>query len=130
MQPPRDFLGEIIWNGANSVPMAEPHPDSDVAVGHRLTVLREAQMPGGTQTAFALKLGIELKRWNNFERGSPLPRDAAEIIVKKCPGISYEWLWHGKLDAVPMRLQAELEAAGKRITSAGGKGRSGRAGAA
>lgn len=122
MQAPRDFLGEKIWKRATLAAMAE-HPDSNEAVAERLAVLQEAKMPGSTQTAFALWVGLDVKRWNNFLAGSPLSKDAAMIIVKKCPGISYEWLWHGQLDAVPMRLQAELEAAGKRITSAA-KGRS------
>ena len=118
MQPPRDFLGEKIWKRSVFAAMAQTDPDSDQAVAYRLQVLQEATSPGATQTAFAVKVGIEVKRWNNYLRGLPLPREAATILVRKFPGITYEWLWHGKLDAVPMRLQAELEAAGKRITAA------------
>lgn len=124
MQAPRDFLGEKIWNGANSVPMAQIDPESDEARAFRLACLQEARMPGPRrQTEFAISLDIEVKRWNNYLRGYPLPYEAANILVRKIPGVTYNWLWHGILDGVPMVLQAELEAAGKRITSAA-KGRS------
>ena len=118
MQYPENFLGQKIWKRSVLASMAQSDPDSPEAVAFRLMVLQEATSPGLSQTAFAAKIGIEVKRWNNYLRGSPLPREGAEVLVRRFPGISYEWLWHGKLDAVPMRLQAELEAAGKRITSA------------
>lgn len=117
MQYPRSLLGEIIWKRAVSDHMAE-NPESKEALAERLAILQEAKKPGSTQTAFAIWIGLDVKRWNNFLAGKPLSKDAAMTIVRKCPGITYEWLWHGKLDAVPMSLQAELEAAGKRITSA------------
>lgn len=123
MQAPRDFLGEKIWKRADSVPMAQTDPESPEAIAYRLACLQEAKMPGQTQTAFAVAMGLDVKRWNNYLRGYSLPREAAEILIKKIPGVTYNWLWHGAMDGVPMVLQAELEAAGKRITSAA-KGRS------
>lgn len=129
MQAPRDFLGKKIWMRAGSATMADHSPESNEAVARRLMILQEAAMPSSTQTAFALKVGIEVKRWNNFLRGMPLPREPATILVKAFPGITFEWLWFGKLDGVPMRLQQELEAAGKRITMSASKARA-KAGAA
>jgi len=96
--------------------MEHPHPDSNEARAFRLACLQEAKMPGQTQTAFAAKVGLDVKRWNNYLRGWPLPQDAALILIKAIPGITYQWLWHGSLDGVPMALQTELEDAGKRIT--------------
>ena len=118
MQHPRDFLGEKIWKGAVCAAMAQTDPDSPEARAYRLACLQEAKMPGQTQTAFARAMGLDVKRWNNYLRGFPLPQEAANLLIKKIPGVTYNWLWHGILDGVPMVLQAELEAAGKRITPA------------
>lgn len=117
MQPPRDFLGEKIWKRAGLADMAID-PESSDARAFRLACLQEARMPGQTQTAFAAYVGLDVKRWNNYLRGWPLPQEAASILIKKIPGITYNWLWHGNLDGMPMALQAELEAAGNRITAA------------
>jgi plasmid maintenance system antidote protein VapI len=83
----------------------------------RLIALRELHS-GDNQTAFATLIGIDVKRWNNFERGSPLSKEIAFILVKKFPGLTTDWLWLGKEEGLPSRLQRELaEAVGKVITS-------------
>lgn len=118
MQSPRGFLGKKFWKRAVSGSMSEHHPDSPEARAFRLACLQEAKKPGWTQGAFAEWVGLQPKRWNNYLRGFPLPHEAALILVTKIPGVTYNWLWHGRLDGMPMALQDELEAAGKRITSA------------
>lgn len=60
----------------------------------RLRLMREI-LVGGNQQAFADKLGIPMKRWNNFERGHPISREVAFIIMDKFPEVSVEWLWFG-----------------------------------
>lgn len=60
----------------------------------RLRLLREI-VAGGNQQEFADKLGIPFKRWNNYERGYPVPRETAFALMEKFPGISVEWLWFG-----------------------------------
>jgi hypothetical protein len=71
-------------------------------------------------------LGIETKRWNNFERANPCPRDVAILIVKKFPDVSLEWLWLGNPDHLTVKLQRELAEAGKANTAPpGGLGPSG-----
>lgn len=117
MQYPRHLVSQRIWKRASSAAMSAD-PDSDAARQFRLACLQEAKLPGQTQTAFAAKVGLDVKRWNNYLRGWPLPQDAALILIKAVPGITYDWLWHGRLDGVPLTLQAELEEAGKRIMSA------------
>ena len=51
----------------------------------RLKALR-FMIAGENQTSFAARIGIEVKRWNNFERGSPLSKEIAILLVQKIPG--------------------------------------------
>jgi hypothetical protein len=91
--------------------------DSDIA--HRLRTLRRV-VSGENQTDFALRVGVEVKRWNNFERGYPLSKEVAFLLVRKVPGLTLDWLWLGNEGGLPVKLQRELEAAGKGSTSAKG----------
>jgi len=128
MQGPRRFLGKRIWNRAGFAAMEPAKAESDEAVADRLKLLRRV-VSGESQTAFAARLGIETKRWNNFERGSPLSKEVAFLIVKKFPNVTLDWLWLGNADGMPVRFQRELEEAGNTMTAAGrSKGRAGKAG--
>ena len=110
LQHPKVFHGEEIWKRATSVPMRNPpRPDSNEAVAERLALLRFVTS-GESQTAFASRLGIETKRWNNFERGSPLSKEVAFLIIQKFPNFTLDWLWLGNSRGMPERLQRELEA--------------------
>jgi DNA-binding XRE family transcriptional regulator len=60
----------------------------------RLRLLREI-ISGENQMDFAKRLGIPFKRWSNYERGYPVPRETAFLICKKFPGMSVEWIWWG-----------------------------------
>lgn len=60
----------------------------------RLRLLREI-VSGENQVEFSQRLGIPFKRWSNYERGYPVPRETAFLLMKKFPGISVEWLWFG-----------------------------------
>lgn len=60
----------------------------------RLRILREI-ISGENQSDFVKKLGVEFKRWNNYERGYPVPREVAFLLHKKFPGMSIEWIWFG-----------------------------------
>jgi hypothetical protein len=116
VQPPKSLVGAKIWKRASCVPMGNP-PDSDQAVAARLQLLRQV-VSGESQTAFAARLGIETKRWNNFERGSPLSKEVAFAIVRKFPNVTLDWLWLGRPDGMPVRFQRELEEAGNATTPA------------
>lgn len=91
-----------------------PHPTDNSEVARRLSVLREA-VAGENQTAFATRLGIEVKRWNNFERGYALSKEIAFLLVQKIPGVTLDWLWLGNESGLPLKLQMELAEAEKLI---------------
>jgi hypothetical protein len=97
--------------------MASEHLESKEATAWRLKCLRMA-VSGDNQTAFAAQLGIEANRWNNMERGSPLSKEVAFLIVRRFPDISFDWLFRGKDDHLTVKRQRELAEAGKTLTSA------------
>lgn len=98
-------------------------PLDNKEVAGRLRLLRRA-ISGENQALFAAKVGIEYKRWNNFENDYPLPRDMAIALVRKIPGLSLDWIYLGRTETLAFPLQRELETAGKATTSpaAAGKG--------
>jgi transcriptional regulator with XRE-family HTH domain len=87
-----------------------PQPSASAeAVAARLRVVR--MMRAQTQTAFADFLGIETTRWNQIERGSPLSKEVALLIVARIPGITLDWLFLGKTGGLTVMLLQELEEA-------------------
>ena len=115
-QPRKDLVGEKVWKGAGFAPMDERDPESNEAVAERLRLLR-ILVSGDSQTAFARLVGLDVKRWNNFERGLPLSKDAAFKIVRAFPNFTLDWVYRGKIEGLPVRLQREIEEAGKGKTS-------------
>ena len=91
-----------------------PYPSDNSQVARRLMVLRQV-VAGENQTAFAARLGIDVKRWNNFERGFALSKEIAFLIVQKIPGVTLDWLWLGNEGGLPLKLQRELAEAEKSI---------------
>jgi hypothetical protein len=70
-----------------------------------------------TSTAFAAFLDIGFQRWNAFENGAPLSREVAFLLVRKISGLSLDWLYFGKTEALPLELArrlGELGTPGKR----------------
>jgi hypothetical protein len=63
------------------------------------------------QTAFAAQMGISVKRWNNFERGSPLSKEIAILFVRRFPGITLDWLLLGNPSGLTLQRLRELEQA-------------------
>ena len=79
----------------------------------RLRILRQI-ISGENQQDFAERLGIDMKRWNNYERGYPVPREIAFLLMDKFPGISVEWIWFGmtgNLSQHYAKLIAEIDQA-------------------
>jgi hypothetical protein len=74
----------------------------------RMRLLRAA-LGHQTQTAMAVWLDVEIARWNNVERGYPVGRGLAEILVRKVPGLTFDWIYNGRPDGLPMRLFKSLE---------------------
>lgn len=124
MQSPKDLLSKKFGKRARFAAMRNAPPDSNEAVADRLTLLRSV-VSGENQTAFAGRLGIEVRRWNNFERGTSLSKEVAFLIVKKFPDVTLDWLWLGIERGLPVRFQRELaDAAVKLKTAAAGRSRS------
>jgi hypothetical protein len=92
--------------------------DSAAAVTRRLHILRHYVSGGdhGSKARFAAQIGIEYKRWNNFERGYPIPRDMAIHLVKAIHGLTLDWIYLGREDGLSIALQRELVEAGKTVT--------------
>jgi len=118
---PNRFRGEIVWTGPICGAMSRNNPDEldNSAIAHRLRILRYYATGGGqgSQSRFAVQLGIEPRRWNNFERGFPLPRDMAVRLVRTIPGLTTDWIWLGREDGLPARLQRELANARDALSS-------------
>jgi hypothetical protein len=47
------------------------------------------------QTEFADFVGIDYKKWNHYERGYPIPRETAWVLLDKIDGFATDWLWFG-----------------------------------
>ena len=121
MQGPRSFRGKKIWNIPKVRRMAKSqNPSENAEVARRLATLRHF-VSGENQTAFAHRIGIEVKRWNNFERSHPLSKDVAFLLVRKVPGLTLDWLFLGIEDGLPVKLQRELAEAGKATTAKGAR---------
>lgn len=86
----------------------KPEPFEEVpGQSDRLKRLRKAY-DFDTSTAFAAHLGISVQRWNAFENGAPLSREVAFKLVQKFSGLSLDWLYFGKTEALPLELARRL----------------------
>lgn len=61
-----------------------------------------------TSTAFAAFLNIGFQRWNAFENGAPLSREVAFLLVRRFSGLSLDWLYFGRTEALPLELARRL----------------------
>jgi hypothetical protein len=106
--------------------MGKPNADNmdNAAIAGRLKVLRRyiSGDAHGSRAIFAARIGIEYKRWNNFERGYPIPRDMAIHLVQAIHGLTLDWIYLGREDGLPVKLQRELAEAGKGVILPSGEG--------
>jgi DNA-binding XRE family transcriptional regulator len=96
----------------------KPEPEEVPGQSERLRRLRKA-FGFDTSTAFAAAIDVSVQRWNAFENGAPLSREVAFIVVRKFSGLSLDWLYFGKTEALPLELArrlGELDPPGKRKT--------------
>ena len=102
--------------------MKRPSPTDleNAAIARRLRILRHyiAGDEAGSRQRFATRIGLEYKRWNNFERGLPLNRDVAIHLVKAIHGLTLDWVYLGREDGLPLKLQRDLDEVGKAVTLA------------
>jgi hypothetical protein len=100
--------------------MARTAPDGldNTSIARRLRILRHhiAGSEQGSQLRFATQMGIEYRRWNNFERGYPLNREIAVALIRKVHGLTLDWLYLGREDGLSIGLHRELTEAGKAVT--------------
>jgi hypothetical protein len=99
--------------------MKKPNQEREnAAITRRLHILRHhvSGSDHGSKARFAARIGIEYKRWNNFERGYPLPRDMAIHLVRTIHGLTLDWIYLGREDGLSIALQRELAEAGKSVT--------------
>lgn len=94
----------------------------------RLKLMRQI-VSGENQQDFAARIGVDQKRWNNYEQGYPIPRHVAMMLISKLDGMSVEWLWFGKegnlsadyrdrirtAETLQNRLEAKINGAAKAL---------------
>lgn len=78
----------------------------------RLRILREVVCGSSdiSQQEFADRLGIDMKRWNNYERGYPVPREIAFMLHNEFPGVSIEWIWFGNPNNLSPQYRQKIDA--------------------
>lgn len=118
MEAQKSLGSKKIWKNASSGQMADDSGNivDSAEASRRLIALRQLRA-GENQALFAAQIGIEYKRWNNFERGKPLSKDVAFRLVRIVPGLTLDWLFLGKEEGLPVSLQRELAAALAAVTS-------------
>lgn len=79
----------------------------------RLSVVRHLVKgsDNGAKSRFAEWLGIEVKRWNNYENGWPVPRLVGHRLCQNVPGLTLDWLFLGREETLSQRLLVELRRA-------------------
>lgn len=92
------------------------------AMAERLRHLRE--MLGITQVAMAARLGMQVTRWNNYERGVG-PVQAPEILRLKrmFPGLTSDWILEGDRKGLTMEIAERLDAVAEAAAPAKKRGR-------
>ena len=74
---------------------------------NRLRLMREIE--GATQQEFADRLEMDMRRWNNYERGFPMPRDVVFSIMNTIKGPTPDWLWFGYMGNLTPEYRAKVE---------------------
>jgi hypothetical protein len=83
----------------------------DPRVTARLIRLRKAMgydYHGGIKRFAEEWLGVTDDRWGGVERGSPLGKHLARIIVRRCPGVDLNWLWVGDTQGLSVGMAQRL----------------------
>lgn len=93
---PKNFYNEAMGRPITKMP--EPGTTAE-----RARRLREA-MGYRTQKAFAERYGFGPNQWNNYERGSPISRIAAQSLARQIPGLTMGWI----LDNEPAGLSLDM----------------------
>lgn len=76
----------------------------------RLIAIRKLY-DGDNATKFAQRVGLNVKQWNNFERGYPLSRNAAFQLRSVIKTITIDWIWFGDERGMSVDLLNQLRIA-------------------
>jgi hypothetical protein len=94
LRKPRD------WHPGHAADVVEPvaRPKAHTASVRRLRALIEVLgFEGrGAQSHFAESIGVDRRRLNNALVGYPLSRMLAQIIIRRHPGVSTDFLFRGR----------------------------------
>jgi transcriptional regulator with XRE-family HTH domain len=71
---------------------------TDTSVGKRMRKLRIALGYKQASTFALSRLGIDANRWTNVERGFPLSKELAFLLVQKIPGLTLKWIYFGRAE--------------------------------
>lgn len=82
-------------------------PKSDQDRAERLVALRKA-FHYETASSFAAFLDVSKQRWGHVERGLPLGIDLAQLVVRKLPGVTLDYLYFGKGEGLSVELARRL----------------------
>ena len=76
---------------------------SPTAVGARLSMLRAAKaIP--SQAEMARLIGVELKRYNHWERGRGMLPVEQAVEICRVTGANLDYIYLGEMSALPMNL--------------------------
>lgn len=108
VRPESDFRPSSVLMARKNTPATSARPAREKLPGQgdRLRRLRKA-FGFDTGNAFAAHIGIGYPRWNAFENDFPLSREVAFTLVKRF-GVSLDWLYLGKIEALPTELLRKL----------------------
>jgi transcriptional regulator with XRE-family HTH domain len=101
------FLHLLALAAANAAMSKSKLPPEAAARVERLKKLRYA-LGVPSQAAMADLLGIELGRWNHYERGMPLSLPVAQLICRRFAGMSLDWLYEGNPRGLSFEMAVRL----------------------
>ncbi len=90
--------------GGHHPRMTTKHPDGKNSPEAKRARLLVEVMEAESSADFARWLGIDPRRWHNFEAGYPISRDVATRLMRKIPGLSFDWIFEGS----PRGLSIEM----------------------
>jgi hypothetical protein len=110
------------WSSSCGTMATSEKGGRDAPHAQRLRQLRRVMGYEHSARAFALLVDLGEQRYNNFENGVPLSKDAALKMVSKIPGLTTDWLFLGRTEGLSYQLALKLapDASGKANTTPSG----------
>ena len=83
--------------------------DSELAQRMRRLRIYYEDDDTGAISRFAVRVSLPVKRWSNYENGFPVGLPAAKDLVKRCPGLTLDWIYFGSLAGLPVNMADGLK---------------------